>query len=165
MQDLLAPINELNKRNEQHFIEASAALAKWSSAAVKALPDVRDSEYGTRKEGLDLVMFTQAQLNFVLGKDRVRKRQELWEKYMRVHIIVFQKLDNFAAGYSQRKDLSDLLKLTLAKLMLEGYESILDMNSQASRISSEAGYVQYEFNCKALRDCKDPRQEKLSSGR
>jgi len=155
----MAPINEMSKRYEQAWQQDQATLQQWVSEKVKALPTVRDSEYGSRKEGIERVEFVQHTLNYWIGWDHIVKQRQLWERYANAYVNLFQKLDNFAATYNN-KPLSDRMKLALAEALSQGYETILEMNRRAGQISNEAGSIQYSYNCLVLKDCHDPRQGK-----
>lgn len=160
IQDEIAPVSNLAKRYQEHTNALTEALGKWAAAAVSALPIVRDSEYGPRRDGIEFVIFTEKCMSYMIGKDRIAKEREIWEKQVNVHVNAFKKLDDFYATYAGRKNLSDRMKLALAELIVAGYESILDLNKQADFITGTAGGIQYSYNCEVLRNCKDPRQDK-----
>jgi len=156
---VMAPINEMSKRYELAWQQDQATLQQWISEKTKALPTVRDSEYGSRKEGIERVEFVQQTLSYWIGWDHIVKQRQLWERYANAYVNLFKKVDDFVATYNN-KPLSDHMKLALAEAISQGYETILEMNRRAGQISNEAGSIQYSYNCLVLKDCHDPRQGK-----
>jgi|GEM_PF-2077820 len=164
LKDLFDPVAQQEKQYVKEIDESRQELSRWITAETEKLPAVRDSEYGERKDGIERVMFMQAVLSFAIGKDEVAKEQEIWERYLDAYYVAFHKLDEWTARYEKRNDLSDQLKLQLAQLKIAGYDAVIEMNRKAGYITGVAGSVQYNYNCEALRDCHDPRQDKYSAG-
>lgn len=155
----MAPINEMSKRYEQAWQQDQAALQKWAKEKADALPTVRDSEYGSRKEGIERVEFAQQAMSFWIGQDHIAKQRQVWARYVDAYVNIFKKMDDFAATYNN-KPLSDRMKLALAEALSQGYETILEMNRRGGQITNEAGSIQYSYNCLVLKNCFDPRQGK-----
>lgn len=155
----MAPINEMSKRYEQAWQQDQAAVQKWVAEKVAALPTVRDSEYGARKEGIERVEFAQQALNFWIGQDHIAKQRQVWARYVDAYVNIFKKMDDFVATYNN-KPLSDRMKLALAEALSQGYETILEMNRSAGQITNSAGGIQYSYNCLVMKNCYDPRQGK-----
>jgi hypothetical protein len=164
VKEIFEPIDQLNLRYDREWRDNLATLAKWTAAEVEKLPTVSDSEYGPRKEGIELVYFTQAVMAYTMGKDKIAKQQALWARYMHAYVDVLKKLDDMAATYEKRKNPSDRYKLALAQLKAAGFESIKEMNKKADHITVDAGSIQLSYNCDVLRNCHDPRQDKYSAG-
>jgi hypothetical protein len=164
LRDLFEPIEQQSVRYEQEWNNSMEKLMKWTSAEVEKLPTVRDSEYGPRKEGIELVEFTKDVMEYTMGKDKIAKQMDLWGRYMQAYVIAFKKLDDMTATFAARKNPSDRYKLALAQAKSAGFDSILDLNKKADFITVNAGSIQLSFNCDVLRDCHDPRQDKYSAG-
>lgn len=158
-ENAMAPINEMSKRYEQAWQQDQAAVQKWVKEKMDALPTVRDSEYGARKEGAERVAFAQQALDFWIGQDYIAKQRQVWARYVDAYVNIFKKVDDFVAAYNN-KPLSDRMKLALAEAQAGGYETILEMNRRAGQITNEAGSIQYSYNCLVLKNCFDPRQGK-----
>lgn len=158
----MEPINNMMMRNEEQYQSDLEKLSKWASAAISALPIVRDSEYGPRRDGIEYVEFTLAYMHYILGKNKIANEVDIWERLIRVYVNAFQRLDEFAAANSARPNMSDNMKIALASQMLEGYGFIEDLNKRAGHITNEAASIQLQYNCKVLLNCNDPRQEKYS---
>lgn len=165
LKELFDPIAQLEKQYVKDIEENRQELSRWVETETEKLPTVRDSEYGPRKDGIERVIFMQAVLSFAIGKDQVAKEQEIWDRYLDAYYTAFTKLDNWTARYEKRNDLSDRLKFQLAQLKIAGFEEVISMNKKAGYITGVAGSVQYGYNCQALRDCHDPRQDKYSAGK
>ena len=160
LQKELEPVNNAALRNEEQWNAEMEKLSKWIAAATNALPVVRDSEYGPRRDGIEYVIFTEEYMRYTLGKGKIARDREVWERYVRVYADAFKQLDDFLATYSNKKVTSDQMKFALAGLLVAGYDTVSDMNKKAGYITNEAASFQYNYNCKALGNCKDPRQDK-----
>lgn len=160
MKKLFAPIDALSMRYDKETALKQQQLTEWVDRETEKLPTVRDSEYGERKDGVERVYLTQAMLSFEIGKDKIAKEREIWNRYLDAYLTAFTTLDEWTAKYEKRNGLSDRLKLQLAQLKIAGYEEILELNRRAGYITGVAGSIQYGYNCVVLRNCYDPRQEK-----
>lgn len=158
---VMAPINEMSKRYELAWQQDQATLQAWVKEETAKLPTVRDSEYGSRKEGIERVEFAQQTLTYWMGQDHILKQRQVWERYINAHVNLFKKVDDFAATYNN-KPLSDRMKLALAESLSQGYDIILEFNRNAGQITGQAATLQYTYNCMVLKNCYDPRQDKLS---
>lgn len=159
LQAQLEPVKSLSRKYESEWENAYAALGRWATATIDALPTVSDSEYGPRKDGLELVEMTIAIVTYMIDRDKISKQREIWDRYMRIYVDAVKKMDDFALSYDKRTDLPDQVILQVAALRSDAGPA-MDMNKSAADLTRSAASIQLNYNCKVLKNCVDPRQDK-----
>lgn len=163
LEQSLAPIKSRVIANETLYSERMKRLQQWAEAETEKLPVVSDSEYGEHPEGLDKVDYARHLLTYYIARDRISRDREIWEAKLNAMIPAIKKLDDFAASYEKRTDMTDQLRLAVAGARAGGYETILELNREAGYITSSAAGIQYQYNCLVLKQCDDPRAAKYQS--